>query len=104
MRKRLWWDSSIPMPEHLSMIHMDHCIDQLRQSLACSSDVTPIPYVWYPQYNSTLPQTGITHTCRNFDAIRDWAREHESKTFDSDVRVENPFGEVVHVFGTTKDA
>lgn len=93
IRKRLYWDDSKPMPETLSMVHMDHCIDNLRQSVMCSSDVTPISHAWYPKYEAVLPETGMMHTCRDFDAIRDWARERETLKFRKEDRVE----EVVHV-------
>lgn len=89
------------MDEALSIVHVDHCIDQIRQSLMCNSDITPIPYAWYPQYQKTMPTTGITHTCRDFDAVRDWALEREIANFDGTIRAENPYGEVVHVFATT---
>jgi hypothetical protein len=93
IRKRVYWNESTPVPDALSMTHIDHCIDMLRQSVMCSSDVTPIPYAWYPQYQEVLPMTGITHTCRDFDAIRDWARERQSLKFNETDHVE----EVVHV-------
>jgi hypothetical protein len=60
----------------------------LRQSVMCSSDVTPIPYAWYPKYQEVMPTTGIMHTCRDFDAIRDWTRERETFMFNETHRVE----------------
>ncbi|KAH6644865.1 hypothetical protein C7974DRAFT_420282 [Boeremia exigua] len=55
--------------------HWEHCIESIRQSLICHSDVTPITI----HYNATaVPKSGgdfkIEHTCRNFDALSDWAR------------------------------
>ncbi|KAK4496833.1 hypothetical protein PRZ48_012817 [Zasmidium cellare] len=34
----------------LNTVHMDHCLDSLRQSLMCSGDITPMPFVWYKQF------------------------------------------------------
>jgi hypothetical protein len=93
MRKRFYWNESLPVPDTLSTIHIDHCIDMLRQSVMCSSDVTPIPYAWYPKYQEVLPMTGIMHTCRDFDAVRDWARERQTFKFNATDHVE----EVVHL-------
>lgn len=92
LRHRLYWNETLPLPDNLSTVHMDHCIDLLRQSVMCSSDITPITYAWYPKYQKVLPTMGITHTCRDFDAIRDWAKEHQTHKFDAEDHVE----EVVH--------
>jgi hypothetical protein len=93
IRKRIYWNASTPFPDELSMTHIDHCVDMLRQSLMCTSDITPIPFAWYPKYEAVLPTTGITHTCRDFEAIQDWAKERTTVSFDVLDRVE----EVVHV-------
>lgn len=96
IRKRIFRNESEPEDEALGLKHMDHCIDSLRQSLMCSSDITPIPYAWYPKFNSVLPATGVMHTCRDFDAIRDWARERRSVGVHLGAQVEDPLGNVVH--------
>lgn len=54
----------------------EHCIDQIRQYIMCTGDLTPIPVIEYDflggfgYVNSDVP-----HTCRNFDAIRAWTNE-----------------------------
>ncbi|KAF1978171.1 hypothetical protein BU23DRAFT_577611 [Bimuria novae-zelandiae CBS 107.79] len=97
MRKRIFWNSTQgEMPDMYSLHHMDHCIDSLRQSLMCSSDITPIPYAWYPKYNQVLPTTGVPHTCRDFDAIREWAKERYTDQMELKVRMDDPLGNVVH--------
>lgn len=61
----------------------DHCIDQLRQSIMCAGDLTPVTlrHVWMenPRRSVLLGETERMHTCRNFDAIRDWATERGVK-------------------------
>lgn len=76
-------------------IHIDHCIDSIRQSLMCSSDITPIPYVWFTEHQAALPVTNVFRTCRDFDVLREWARERQSFTFNSSVHVDDPLGNVV---------
>ncbi|KAK0610740.1 hypothetical protein B0T14DRAFT_412240, partial [Immersiella caudata] len=54
-----------------------HCINDLRQALQCSADITPMIY------DRTLlngriaydPNFEVRRTCRNWDKINNWARE-----------------------------
>lgn len=67
-------------------IHIDHCIDYLRQVLMCHSDVTAITHAPRPKpYNSILmpwrPNFAVTHTCRNFWQLHDWAGKRNSSGF-----------------------
>ena len=56
---------------NLSRLHLDHCIEQLRQAILCHSDLTPVTL--RPIFDREarvlvlLGQTKYTHTCR------DWA-------------------------------
>ena len=61
---------------------MDHSIDPIRQSLMCSSDITPLPYAWYTHYQMALQATGVIRRCREFDALQEWGRERQSFTFN----------------------
>ncbi|TVY57693.1 Cyclochlorotine biosynthesis protein O [Lachnellula cervina] len=59
--------------------HWDHCIDALRQTIMCHSDVSPVS--WHlnmPKRNVIIPQLSTTHTCRNFTKIQEWARENSA--------------------------
>ncbi|KAK1749735.1 hypothetical protein QBC47DRAFT_439753 [Echria macrotheca] len=54
-----------------------HCIDALRQSVMCASDVTPrkfSPYANERQYY-VYPDIYVTQMCGNFDAVQEWSRE-----------------------------
>ncbi|CAN8099826.1 unnamed protein product [Discula destructiva] len=53
--------------------HIDHCLDYLRQALQCASDLTPLTYQYSQTRGRRYPIFGAVHTCRNFDAIHDWA-------------------------------
>ena len=65
--------------EH-NVVHMEHCYEQLRQSLQCSSDVSTIIWQWSQKQQRMLGNVKTTHTCRNFDKIRDWAVENKAET------------------------
>ncbi|KAF2672750.1 hypothetical protein BT63DRAFT_359391, partial [Microthyrium microscopicum] len=83
VRKLIWpeyyhtLDNLVGKTRTKSQEHLDHCIDSLRQSLMCSADVTPLYWVWSPKRNLTLPEARVTHTCRDFEAIRQWALERQ---------------------------
>ena len=63
-------------------MHIDHCIDHLRQAIQCHSDLTPMN--WERQGNKLILKPDTKHTCRNFDKIHKWTLEreidYESKT------------------------
>ncbi|KAI0969599.1 hypothetical protein F4678DRAFT_473800 [Xylaria arbuscula] len=42
------------------LMHVDHCIETLREMLQCQADLTPVPHVY------------LEHTCRDFGAIMKW--------------------------------
>ncbi|KAI1331997.1 hypothetical protein F5Y16DRAFT_358292 [Xylariaceae sp. FL0255] len=55
--------------------HLPHCIDSIRLSLQCHADLTLIPHRWADGWLQPWPVWTNKHECRNFDAIRSWARE-----------------------------
>ncbi|KAK8207545.1 hypothetical protein IWZ00DRAFT_576791 [Phyllosticta capitalensis] len=61
--------------------HVTHCLDNLRQTLMCNTDVGVMGQVWVRFKPADEPFAYVDfntrHTCRNFDAIREWARRHQ---------------------------
>lgn len=53
--------------------HIAHCIDAIRQSLMCASDITPYTWQWDEKLQLHANQVKNPHVCRNFDDLRDWA-------------------------------
>ncbi|KAL1640934.1 hypothetical protein SLS58_006550 [Diplodia intermedia] len=58
--------------------HITHCFDFIRQALVCFADATLEPFL--EEDGVTLQPRGssgwgVTHQCRNFDALVDWAQE-----------------------------
>jgi hypothetical protein len=75
--------------------HLDHCSESLRQSLMCSSDVSTIHWVWSDKPHRWQADDRVVHTCRNFEAIRDWAFERTAGVVDFGTWVPDPLkGEV----------
>lgn len=56
-----------------NVLHIEHCLDFLRQLVQCSSDLTPIPLVYSKGAGMAIPDFEQVHTCRSFDPIRQWA-------------------------------
>ncbi|TDZ33117.1 Cyclochlorotine biosynthesis protein O [Colletotrichum spinosum] len=55
--------------------HLAHCIDSIRQSIMCHSDVTPLVLQWDEELQKSRHRANMPHTCRDFNKIRDWARK-----------------------------
>ena len=41
----------------------------------CHSDITPFVWARDPRDGRAKGMSSVTHTCRNFDAVREWAAE-----------------------------
>ncbi|KAG2148153.1 uncharacterized protein EDB93DRAFT_1250211 [Suillus bovinus] len=62
-------------PEVVRM-HLDYCIEMLRQNMMCNADVTVITWDWVRGQKYPLPNFNTRHQCRNYEKILDWAVEH----------------------------
>jgi hypothetical protein len=60
-----------------NVYHLEHCYDQLRQSLQCSADISTIYWEWSREKKKMLGSLETTHTCRDFEKIREWALDHQ---------------------------
>lgn len=56
-------------------LHQDHCIEQMRQYIMCSGDMTPIPTKYYPALGRNYVDSDVPHTCRNFEALHTWVMD-----------------------------
>ncbi|KAH8815450.1 hypothetical protein F5884DRAFT_178817 [Xylogone sp. PMI_703] len=67
--------TGVANPEELQM-HTDHCLEILRMNVQCNSDIGLYTFDMLPGSSTPWPQLNTQHTCRNFDAIKEWATEH----------------------------
>ncbi|KAF2245941.1 hypothetical protein BU26DRAFT_607235 [Trematosphaeria pertusa] len=81
----------------LGWVHIDHCIESLRQSLQCSADIAPIPFTWMPERKYMLLRMDTYHRCRDFDALHAWTRERQVGEYSESRHVEG--GRVVDYAG-----
>ncbi|KAL1696641.1 hypothetical protein GGG16DRAFT_108095 [Schizophyllum commune] len=80
--------------------HLNHCIDSIRQSLMCSSDISVNVWQWSEHYEFVAGRVNVAHSCRNFDKLKEWTRarlapEHPLEMYE---HVENdlPYPPVYH--------
>ena len=69
----------LPSPNLILLtIRIDHCLDILRQSLSCYSDLSPL--LW--SFNTTTlvysPTWPVVRQCRNFEKVREWVTERNT--------------------------
>ena len=74
--------------ELLGAEHIDHCIDSIRQSLTCNADISAITWSWDRMEQRYTPQATVSHVCKRFDKIREWAKAHAAQQdWDDQFRV-----------------
>ncbi|KAJ0124502.1 hypothetical protein J7T55_005840 [Diaporthe amygdali] len=64
-------EEDIPMKYHIP-----HCLDSIRLSLQCHADMSVIPQRWAPGWIEPWAIWTNHHQCRNFEHVRDWARQN----------------------------
>jgi hypothetical protein len=62
-------------PEVVRM-HLDHCIEMIRQGIMCTADVTMITWDWVQGLKTPYPNLNTRHQCRNYEKILDWSVKH----------------------------
>ena len=62
---------NVDTPEGWDIVHMEHCLDRLRQSVICHGDLTPSPLYFTEGFGIALGRTG-KRTCRKWEPIRAW--------------------------------
>ncbi|CEJ81062.1 hypothetical protein VHEMI01212 [[Torrubiella] hemipterigena] len=61
-------------PDHWHL-HIDHCVDYLRQAIMCHGDTSPMTFKWHASAQRYGPDFASTRFCRRrFDDIVDWSR------------------------------
>ncbi|KAF2019786.1 hypothetical protein BU24DRAFT_459418 [Aaosphaeria arxii CBS 175.79] len=61
------------VPEDYAQLHIDHCVDLIRSRLMCTADVGIVPMIWLGDKGRITGDMGRMHTCRNYDAVRQFA-------------------------------
>ncbi|KAF7796990.1 hypothetical protein EIP86_008179 [Pleurotus ostreatoroseus] len=68
--------------------HAGHCLNTIRQAIMCNADISPIVWQWDEEQQQSLISFDIPHTCKKWEPIEVWTREHRLKyEFDASVHV-----------------
>ncbi|CZR55583.1 uncharacterized protein PAC_05471 [Phialocephala subalpina] len=82
LRKSLWpeyYFKNAKLP--VNRLHYRHCLEQIRQYVMCSGDLTPVPTRYYESVGRNYADSDVLHTCRNFGDLREWMNErYDGKT------------------------
>ncbi|KAJ6518470.1 hypothetical protein DFH09DRAFT_1396269 [Mycena vulgaris] len=77
--------------------YVSHCVDWIRQSVQCVGDTSVIVWQWENFMNANIVKGEIAHTCRKFDKLQDWGRNHMLlDVYDPTVRIDDDI--VVPIF------
>jgi len=70
--------------------HVGHCLDGIRESIMCASDISVIVWQWHAPAQRVAGHSDIVHSCRNFEKIRQWSADHRAiKDLDRTVYAED---------------
>ncbi|KAL5401790.1 hypothetical protein PMIN04_013074 [Paraphaeosphaeria minitans] len=58
-------------------IHIQHCLEMLRQNILCTADVGVITHQWIQQSPDPFANFNTYHKCRDIDAVEKWIHDHE---------------------------
>ncbi|KJK77116.1 hypothetical protein H634G_07537 [Metarhizium anisopliae BRIP 53293] len=99
------YNTSLTNPDgtvkYIQWLHIDHCVESLRQSIMCHSDTSLITYKWLESKKITELELEVVHMCRNFDKIQDWASQRTVNLGSKRLHVEN--GAIVDYTGWGPD-
>ncbi|KAI1776747.1 hypothetical protein F4818DRAFT_411754 [Hypoxylon cercidicola] len=62
--------------EYYQALHVDHCVEYLRQRLMCTADVGIVPFVWAGKSGRLTADMDRMHTCRDYEAVRKFVKQN----------------------------
>ncbi|KAI0862664.1 hypothetical protein F4860DRAFT_512633 [Xylaria cubensis] len=94
------FNSSMENPDgtvnFLNWLHIDHCIESLRQAIICHADSSVTTFHWL-KTKIMEPELGTMHMCRDFSKVQEWTWSRTLGYSNKRLRVEN--GTVVDYSG-----
>lgn len=61
-------------------MHLDDCIELIRQSIMCHAEVAMITWDWVKNHKQAYPNFNTRHACRKFENVMDWAMQHADRS------------------------
>ncbi|KAE8149799.1 hypothetical protein BDV25DRAFT_172657 [Aspergillus avenaceus] len=90
--RQVIWQNYYHIGKPTTPIHIEHCIDSLRQNIMCKADVALLTFTWDPTDRAPKPDFNVEHECANWDRIDTWAKEHRFDIFDETTLVHPTLG------------
>ncbi|RDL29901.1 uncharacterized protein BP5553_10528 [Venustampulla echinocandica] len=72
--------------------HLDHCLEDLRQSVMCNADFSVITYDWLPNYRRPWANFKVDGECVNWEKLDAWAGDRFFSLFDQKALVHPELG------------
>ena len=60
-------------------IHIDHCLNHVRQVVQCHMDLTPVRTLYFDEMNTEVGDFDQVHMCRDFSRLHRYMAEREPK-------------------------
>ncbi|PYI09312.1 hypothetical protein BO78DRAFT_405066 [Aspergillus sclerotiicarbonarius CBS 121057] len=73
-------------------VHIEHCVDNLRQNIMCKADVALLTFSWDPDDRAPKPNFVVEHECANWDKVDKWAEDHKFDIFDETTLIHPTLG------------
>ncbi|KAH7382655.1 hypothetical protein DE146DRAFT_760490 [Phaeosphaeria sp. MPI-PUGE-AT-0046c] len=58
-------------------IHIDHCLNHIRQVIQCHMDLTPVRAVYFEDMNTEVGDFDQEHMCRDTTRLHEWMGEND---------------------------
>ncbi|KAI1347180.1 hypothetical protein F5Y01DRAFT_329918 [Xylaria sp. FL0043] len=78
--------------KHMNLMHAQHCLDRLRQSIQCRGDVSVATYIWGKRQAIPIANFTSLHECVNWDAIYKWSYNRRVDVFEPGLLIHPIFG------------
>lgn len=82
IRRVIYTDYYGQPEEEMVWTHLEHCMEDLRQTIMCKADFSLLTYDWIPNYRKPWPNFKMDHECVDWKAFDDWAGERSFSLFD----------------------
>jgi len=91
--RRVIWRDHYELPEEpWKWSHLDHCLEDLRQTIMCNADFSIITYDWLPNYRRPWANFKVDGECVNWEKLDAWAGERFFSLFDQTALVHPDLG------------
>ncbi|PVI06569.1 hypothetical protein DM02DRAFT_667451 [Periconia macrospinosa] len=61
-------------------IHIDHCLNHIRQIIQCHMDITPVHTLYFKEMNTEVGNFDQVHMCRDFSQLQRFMIKNENVT------------------------